>query len=541
MRLKEQKQKQDAIIESLKSEIEELKSENQQQKLEINILKDEKIKNDNYHSFAIKQLLSDIERSETCFLLQERQKIIDYLEFQYEIINSLNVVHNCLNDYPKNKPIEELNTANSLINNLLKDLSSFIEEERIYIGMDNFNHNNVTDFSNIINGVLEIYMPAINSKQIELKTQISQNVYVQADPLSIEKIFTSVLENAIKYTCDKGNITVTLKIDKDKNILTIKDNGIGIPESDVEHIFNPFYRLNTKEDYKGFGFGLTLVKKIVDKIGGEITAKAKLKKGTEFNISFNTYKLEKEEKAPMYMLSNNTIPDKFNNITDIIEGDRDTLLIVDNNRNMLEYLRENLRNKYNIYFARDGQQAFSKLEELYSLPDMIISDVIMEKMDGIEFKTKLNLITNYQHIPFVFLSDQASFNDKIKAMKLGAVDYIFKPFKFEELETKINSIITNNKAQRSSFIETVGHNNLKNIDFEKARSEKLKIKCSLYNLTKTEVQIIELALLKKMKTTEIADELYVTNNTIRKHLTNIYGKMNVSGKDGAEKLVFNIS
>ncbi len=546
-KLKVKNKNQKSIIESLKSEVEELKDDNLQQKSvnesltkKINKLEDEKIKNDEDHSFAIKEVLYDIECSETSFLLQERQKIIDYLEFQHEILDSLNVVHNCLNDYLKNKPVEELNTANSLTNNLLKEISSFIEEERIYIGKDNFNHNNITDFSNTIKSVLEIYKPVIDSKQIELKTIISNRVYVKADPFAIEKIFTNVLENAIKYTYDKGNITVTLEIDKDKNILTIKDNGIGIPESDIDHIFKPFYRLNTKGAYKGFGCGLTMIKNIVDKIGGEITATAKLKKGAEFKIIFDSYKLSKGEKAPKHILSNDMLPNKFQQSEDIIEGERDTLLIVEDNFSMQQYLSKELKGRYNMCFAKNGMQALEKLGKLKTLPNMIISDIMMEKMNGIEFKTKLNSISDYKYIPFIFLTAKSSSKDKINALKLGSVDYILKPFNFKELEAKINSIITNNKAQKTVLIKAIGKNNTEEFDIEQARLEKLETKCKLFDLTKAENQVIELLLLKKRSVKEISRDLFISDHTTKKHITNIYTKMNVSGRDGAEKMVFDI-
>ncbi len=546
-KLKEKNKKQKSIIESLKAEIEELKGENRQQKSTNELLETEKKelkdrinKIEKEHNLTIKELIGETERAETIFLFQEKQKIIDYLDFFHEMLNALNVAYNSINDYLKNKPIEELEIVWTITRNLTKEIASFIEEEKIYIGNDIFNHEKVADFSNIVSCVLDIYKPAINSKQIALETKISKRVYVKADPLAIEKIVTNVLENAIKYTSNKGNIAVTLKIDEDKNILTIKDDGIGIPESDIKHIFKPFYRLKTRGEYKGFGLGLTMVKKIVDKIGGEITATAKLKQGAEFNIVFNTYKLAKGEKAPSHTLSNDILPNKFQQSDDLIEGNRDTLLIVEDNYNMQQYFSKELKARYNMYFAKNGKQALEKLGKLKILPNMIISDIMMETMDGVEFKTKLNSISDYKHIPFIFLTAKVSFKDKIHAMKLGSVDYIYKPFNFKELQTKINSIITNNKAQKYLLLKAIGKNNTEEFDIEKARLEKLETKCKLFDLTKAENQVIELLLLKKRSVKEISRDLFISEHTTKKHITNIYAKMNVSGRDGVEKMVFDI-
>ncbi len=546
-RLKQKNKKQRSLIESLKAEVVELKGENQQQKSANELLESEKKelkdqidKIEEEHNLTIKELIGEAVRSETIFLFQEKQKIIDYLEFFHEMLNTLNVAYNSINDYLKNSPTEELEIARSLTRNLTKEIASIIEDEKIYIGNDIFNHEKVTNFSNIVNSVVAIYQPEVNRKQIALETKISKGVYVKADPLAIEKIVTNVLQNAIKYTYDKGNISVTLKIDEDKNILTIKDDGIGIPESDIKQIFKPFYRLKTKEDYKGYGLGLPMVKNIVDKIGGDIKATAKLKKGAEFKIVFNSYKLSKGEKASKYTLSNDVLPNKFQQSDDVIEGDRDTLLIVEDNYNMQQYFSREFKNRYNMYFAKNGKHALEKLGKLKTLPNMIISDIMMETMDGIEFKTKLNTINDYKHIPFIFLTAKVSFKDKINAMKLGSVDYIYKPFNFKELETKIKSIITNNKAQKSALIKAIGYNNIEEFDIEKARLEKLEAKCKLFDLTKTEIQVIELLLLKKRSVKEISENLFVSDHTTKKHITNIYTKMSVSGRDGAEKLVFDI-
>ncbi len=546
-RLREKNKKQRTIIESLKAEIEELKEVIQQQKstndllaTEKKELKDQINKIEKEHNLTIKELIGETERSETIFLFQEKQKIIDYLDFFHEMLNALNVAYNSINDYLKNKPIEDLEKVRTLIHNLTKEIACFIEEERIYIGDDIFNHEKVADFSNVVKSVVAIYQPEITRKQIALETLISNGVYVKADPLAIEKIVTNVFENAIKYTYDKGNITVNLKIDKDKNILTIKDNGVGIPESDIKHIFKPYYRLKTRDDYKGFGFGLTMVKKVIDKIGGEITVKAKLNKGAEFKIIFDTYKLSKGEKAPKHILLNDMLPNKFQQSEDVVVGERDTLLIVEDNYSMQQFLSKELKGRYNMYFAKNGMQALEKLGRLKTLPNMIISDVMMEKMNGIEFKTKLNTINDYKYIPFIFLTAKSSFKDKINALKLGSVDYILKPFNFKELEAKINSIITNNKAQKTVLIKAIGKNNTEEFDIEQARLEKLETKCKLFDLTKAENQVIELLLLKKRSIKEISRDLFISDHTTKKHITNIYTKMNVSGKDGAEKMVFDI-
>ncbi len=523
-------------------EIQRQKVTNELLKAENNELKNRIKKIEGEHTFRIRELISILEQSEIENVLLEKQKVIDHLESFHEILNSLNIAHNYLSDYISKEPkIEELNIVKSLLGNLVKVTSNHLEEEQICVGKSNFDNEEISDFSHIVFSILEIYKPILKRKHINLKSDIIENIFIKADSIAIEKITLNVLENAIKYTPDKGNVAVVLNVNNNKATLTIKDDGIGIPESDIEHIFKPFYRLNTKDKYKGFGLGLSLVKKIVDEIGGEITAECALNKGSEFNIVFDAYKLSKGEKVSEYKLSNDTIPDNFNDITDVIEGDRDALLIVEDNLNMQSYLRKGLKDNYNLYFAKEGKQALEKLKTLHPLPNMIISDIVMDRMDGIEFKTKLNSIKDYKHIPFIFLSAKASFKDKIKAMELGSVDYIFKPFKFKDLETKINSIITNNKAQKSAFIKAVGDNKSEEINFEKARSEKLAAKCKLFDLTKTEKQVIELLLLKKMKTIDIANKMYVSINTIRKHLTNIYRKMNVSGREGAEKLVFDIS
>ena len=309
-------------------------------------------------------------------------------------------------------------------------------------------------------------------------------------------------------------------------------------EEQCNSIFNPFYQLShNKRTLQGLGMGLYIVKKISDSLGSKIFIKSEAGKGSKFTLNFDRYiPKEKEEVINDFTSSNSLLIDsiipevKEENITD----DKDNIFVIDDNMEMLLFLKDSLKDIYNVYFAENGKQALEKIENISDVK-VIISDVMMSEMDGFEFFEKIKSNDKYNTIPFIFLTAKTSEEEKINALSKGAIDYIYKPFSIEELIAKINSIIKNKKNQFNKdlvLIQQKFNSFMKNINSntENDYNEiKKKMEYIFYqnNITSSEKEIIFL-ILDGLQNKEIAYELKKSIKTIEKHIYQIYRKLNVS-------------
>jgi DNA-binding response OmpR family regulator len=279
------------------------------------------------------------------------------------------------------------------------------------------------------------------------------------DDDKIEKIITNLLSNAFKFTPEGGQITCALeKISEVTNntssnrhyiVLTVKDSGVGIPERDLGKIFDRFYSVSRSGlgKYEGTGIGLTLVKELTLLHQGEITVKSREFEGSEFAvkipvIDYKTGGIQAEvneaKKSQKEKISS------FNDTIDrIIEGNpksgKRRILIVEDDKDLSLFLLNELLEDYDVIQARDGEEGL-KMAFLNN-PDLIISDVMMPNMDGIEFCRNIKSDERTSHLPVILLTARHSQEKQIEGLNSGADDYIFKPFNRIVLKTRINNLL----------------------------------------------------------------------------------------------------
>jgi DNA-binding NarL/FixJ family response regulator len=278
---------------------------------------------------------------------------------------------------------------------------------------------------------------------------------------------------------------------------------------------------------------LSIVKKIVHDIDGTIQLSSEVGKGTEINVSLP---LANNSKAAVQeAVTSDDIDFAYNQILleESIDGDRPFILVVEDNVEMLSFLRTKLRADYNVAVARNGREALERLNSLSSL-DLIISDVMMNDMDGFEFCKAVNNVERYAHIPFIFLSAKARSEDRLAGLSLGAVAYLEKPFKIEELIAKVQSIIINRKRQREAIVTKAYQavfSDKKNQPHKTVSIKRCAFadNCKKYHLTSREVEIIKL-LIKGIPYKIISAELEISEKTVSKHVSNIFGKVAVNNK-----------
>ena len=338
----------------------------------------------------------------------------------------------------------------SLINQLL-DLSS-IDAGKMSLEIEN------ADLINFIRGILASFQLLAENKNIKLEFNSSIDILeIFFDKDKIEKIISNLLSNALKFSNNGGNITISVsKIEEDVNII-VSDNGIGISREDIKNVFNRFYKAESSAIQEGTGIGLALVKELVELHHGSITVKSELNKGTRFNILlpmnkelYKDFIVEKKQKVKFEPKPLNLQkPEEKIVFENEKTEDAPKILIVEDNIDLQRFMKENIGTQYSVFESANGIEGLEKSFEL--IPDLIISDIKMPEMDGIEFCEKIKKDERTSHIPIILLTARSTLENKLEGLETGADDYMTKPFKIKELQIRVSNLIEQRKKLRQKF------------------------------------------------------------------------------------------
>ncbi len=467
-----------------------------------------------------------------------------FINMAHETKTPLTLIKNYLDRYIRNHSYDKsLEIIKNNVDKLLTDMGNYLDVSKLERKQVDFDHNQIINLSDILMASCVLFSEYAKSKNIVLKKTISNNIYIKADPFSMEKIINNLLDNAVKYTKPGGSIEVFLKYqDNDFVEMEIVDNGIGMDEALVKNIFKPYYQLsNKKNQFNGMGMGLFIVKEIADSMKCSIQVNSILHKGSGFKLILAKYNFKSNDIIvnPVAGVSS-FVPSSV--ITEVKEqcfnNNKDYILVVEDNLEMLTLIQSSLMDKYNVHVACNGKEALKKLEKI-TKPSLIISDLMMPKMDGNQLLAKL-MSSKFNDIPFIFLTAKTLEDNKLAALSVGAIDYINKPFNIMELREKVSSILLNRKQslekgkkeiykQLYNYLEK-GENN----DQSKTDNEKL---FNVYNITPKEREVI-LHICDGLQSKEIASKLNRSTRTIENHLVNIYKKFNVTSRAELIHLIY---
>jgi signal transduction histidine kinase/DNA-binding response OmpR family regulator/ligand-binding sensor domain-containing protein len=277
------------------------------------------------------------------------------------------------------------------------------------------------------------------------------------DKEKIEHVIYNLLSNAFKFTPKEGHIQLNVVPTNSKNLIKISvtDSGYGIRKDELNTIFELFYQSNIGKKNRGSGIGLTLTKELIDLHKGKIEVKSIPNEGTTFTVTIpiteDAYtESERIETSDSEISNTNTNTDNNNSINlEESNSNKKTILIVEDNYDLQLFLKELLLLQYNILLAENGEEGYHYAKS--NLPDLILSDVMMPKLDGIEMCEKLQKDGLTKHIPVILLTANNSTNSKISGLKSGAIEYISKPFNTNELLLKVKNIITSKEHIISKY------------------------------------------------------------------------------------------
>ncbi|MEM7107096.1 MAG: response regulator [Bacteroidota bacterium] len=294
------------------------------------------------------------------------------------------------------------------------------------------------------------------SKKIRFKKNfISGEFICYFDLDKVEKIVYNLLSNAFKFTQEDGEVAFSIKKKDDFIVLQVNDTGNGIPSHEIAHIFDRFHQLENDKDGLGTGVGLAITKELTELHQGHITVQSNVGAGSQFSVSLCVDKKTlmdhgaAETKKPLSSVQPPVLQKFEEEELPLIKGSKSLVLVIEDNADLRDYIKSSLEEEYQVTTASDGSQG--KEKALECIPDVVVSDVMMPGMNGIELCSMLKSSDETSHIPIILLTAKAAIDDKLEGLTMGADDYLVKPFDKRELRARIKNLLTQRDNIRRKF------------------------------------------------------------------------------------------
>lgn len=397
------------------------------------------------------------------------QKSLFFTDITHELRTPLTLILAPSEELSQNKKLDD-NTQKMarLINNsahkLLRLVNQLMEFRKIEKGIPEQLILEPCNINQLLNEIFRFFNPMADSKKINFRLELpTPPIEAFVHPEKFEKIIFNLLSNAFKYTNEEGKITMSAELAKGKNtdniIVSVQDTGIGISRRHQEKIFERFYQANQVRTQSTGGIGLFMAKALAEQHSGTILLESEEGKGSSFRLILpykqaregqNEVKITKKQDTYTALQdSTGTIP--FENV--LSEKKKSihklTVLIVEDDVDLINFLVNGLSGEFKIISAHNGIDALDKAKKEF--PDLILTDIMMPKMDGFEFCAAIRKDLELSHIPVIFLTAKTMKEDQMKGLKLGAVDYILKPFNLHALKLKISNQLSLQKQIREKL------------------------------------------------------------------------------------------
>ena len=293
---------------------------------------------------------------------------------------------------------------------------------------------------------------------------VPQQTILQADfvPEYFRKIIDNLLSNALKYTPKGGHVYITVAQENNNMVIQIADSGKGIDKQDLPHIFETFYQGSNSCMDMGTGVGLSLAKQMVETMGGQITVKSAVGKGSVFFVTLplkhGTSQWEEwtpgdpeKNLTPSVPISGSVSPETEPSGTDPV-----TILLVEDNQDVAFYIGGLLKDRYRLLYARDGKKGLEKAVEY--MPDLILTDLMMPGMDGFDLCREIRSSIVLNHIPIIIITAKSEDVDKVQGLEAGADAYLLKPFNTDELHVRIDKLLEQRRVLREKYSNALRNN-----------------------------------------------------------------------------------
>lgn len=396
--------------------------------------------------------LEKIKREQEERMHQMKQRF--FINISHDIRTPLTLIAGSVNKLVNRGNIELFGQKNLMtIKANTNRLLNLTEELLNYRKLETGNVTLQVSCENLVEFVQEIYICysqfAFNKKIGYEFTASHSDIYAWIDKIQMEKAVGNLISNAFKFTPEGGKINVDIsRTDAGQVIVRVTDTGKGIAPGKTERIFDRFYQAEKDDPGAGFGIGLSISREIVLLHGGKINVNSEAGRGSEFSIVLQSGKDHFEQAefidSPSKddLLSGHFIRDNYPDVSEPVRElkvKEYTVLVVEDNLQIRNYIVELLSPRYQVYDASNGQEALETTLEL--IPDLVVSDVMMPVMDGIAFCHRLKNDMRISHIPVILLTARTLADSVVEGFESGADDYLTKPFDERVLLARINNIL----------------------------------------------------------------------------------------------------
>lgn len=362
--------------------------------------------------------------------------------------------------------------ASGMLRTTLRNASRLLRLVEHLLQLERIQHANLQDkraigIKAVINQTIETFQPIANEKGIKIKAENIPDLWAELVPDTLEKILSNLISNGIKYGKPGGKVDVCCyQKDTGQFHITVSDDGIGISKEEQRNVFLRYRRVRQDGNHslvQGNGIGLSLVKELVEKEGGQIQLKSnddKENSGSCITVTLPLCQEEPDKEAlsstdeaanlEIHLLQpeeiTGTQPDA---ISEQVESQKPLILLVEDNPEMLSYLKQSLSANYHCILASDGLQGFELAQK--HIPDLIISDVMMPEKDGFQLSKLIKETEITCHIPVVLLTAKSDIDSRLKGWQHYADEYLGKPFLGDELLLRVQNLLSIRDIIRNKF------------------------------------------------------------------------------------------
>ncbi len=450
-------------------------------------------------------------------------------EFRTPLTLSLGPITDILNGRHGviSKPIkEELIQISSHNQRLLELINQLLELSKLE-SVDYVGPHEINDWVVYLPALLSSFESAAAQQNIELVFTTDLN-HAPVNMLGdhIKKIFSNLISNAMKSCDEHGKVEVTILESQNHIKLSIRDTGCGISQEMLPHIFERFYYSEHQNTHwsAGTGIGLALVKQIVNSYGGQISVESNMGKGSEFIIVLPMEKTREHTKshtvkADKTAIFAQTVQTELSDqvVENNSNASKPLVLVVEDNLAMRQYICSHLNDQFDLIEAENGKQGLALAEA--HVPDLIVSDVMMPVMDGVELCQALKNDIKTSHIPVVLLTAKSGEQDKLVGLNAQADDYLTKPFNPDELKARVNNLIKQRLDLRAYFSQVfIGQPpELSDIKPVKQMPEEAFLN-DLQALMQEKIAHTELQM------TDLANDMFISLRQLQRKLKSLTGK-----------------
>ena len=399
------------------------------------------------------------------------EKINFFVNTAHNIRTPLSLVLAPLVDLSKDSHLSEksrvfLDMAQRNGNKLLKMVTELLDFQKVEQSAELVRLQDV-ELPMFLRLQVEKFIVAAQEKHIHLSLEACPQHLVHTDVKMMDLILENLLSNAIKYTPEGGKVTLSASIEGKTAQILVSDTGIGIPKAEIKNIFKSFFRasnaVNSQE--MGSGLGLMLTRQLVKKLGGKLTFVSEEGKGTTFHVvlplgnsvASSTQPVEEAQNVETISSNHQDVHDE--EMKSVASSDdqnsevsKDTLLFVDDNEDLRQYICMTFSDTYRVVDVESGDAALKYLEEGGEC-DIVVSDVMMPGMQGDVLCQRIKENKDTSWLPVILLTAKAGRNFMIEGLGLGADDYIAKPFDAAILASKIDSMLKNRRRLSQYYME----------------------------------------------------------------------------------------